>query len=230
MLQHMPEGGLSSLARFNYNISVGKAYKQTSNKSAHKRSKITPSPTLTADGTEQEVSWVFGTRRRFADLGAIDAGYSHKCPQALGVTSCSPRTDPCGDEELLIPCPTQDWGFSQELLPPGSRGSCLLGCSTHQPTAGGVLSPAWFPCGNSDDLQHLAWFFKRNFGNFCGEVVAGVALPTWGLASDAHPEPLWSTNRELRRIYTTLRELLRAVRVCSVIQLHKCANVLDKRF
>lgn len=226
----MPEGGLSSLARFNYNISVGKAYKQTSNKSAHKRSKITPST-----HTDCRWHWTRGVlgvwdTQEVCRFGCHRAGYSHKCPQALGVTSCSPRTDPCGDEELLIPCPTQDWGFSQELLPPGSRGSCLLGCSTLQPTAGGVLSPAWFPCGNSDDLQHLAWFFKRSFGNFCGEVVAGVALPTWGLASDAHPEPLWSTNRELRRIYTTLRELLRAVRVCSVIQLHKCANVLDKRF
>lgn len=48
---------------------------------------------------------------------------------------------------------------------------------------------------------------KRNFGNFHGDVAAGGAVPTGGtLAPDAHPEPLWSINCELRRIYVIVRE------------------------
>lgn len=65
--------------------------------------------------------------------------------------------------------------FHQDQGPP----VCLaVDYSTHQPTANGVISPAWFPYGSSDGLQHLDWFFKRMFWNFRGNEVAGVALPT----------------------------------------------------
>ena len=43
--------------------------------------------------------------------------------------------------------------------------------------------------------------------NFRGDVAAGGAVPTGGrLAPDAHPEPLWSINCELRRICVIVRE------------------------
>lgn len=142
------------------------------------------------------VSWVVGMHRRFADSGAmglVTATNVPKCwvspPVPPGLTLVGLRCS-----LSLIPHKTGAFPMSFFHQDQGAPACLAVGCSTHQPTANGVLSPTCFPYGSSDDLQHLDWFFKRNFGNFHGGVVAGVTLPRRGLASDAHPAPLWSVN------------------------------------
>lgn len=81
---------------------------------------------------------------------------------------------------------------------------CLRRCL---PMGYSALLTPWLSCRRAEGLQHALWFFKRNFGNFHGDVAAGGVVPTGGtLAPDAHPEPLWSINCELRRIYVIVCE------------------------
>lgn len=161
------------------------------------------------------------------------AGYSHKCPQVLGVTSCLPSTWPSCLRGWGAPTPlhhTRLKLFPRACgVPVGLRGFCLLGCRLfHSPTqckrcslSGLVfLQKQWRSASNRLVFQEELWEFPLGR---CGS--RWHAAHGSELAPHAHPEPLWSINRELRRIYMIVCEsCLRVVTVCSVIQLQKYAN------
>lgn len=117
--------------------------------------------------------------------GCCWAGYRHKCPRVLGVTSRVSLSWPSCSWGWDAPAPLSHarlrvfpWAFG---VPAGLRGVCLaMGYSIHQPTANGATSLPWFSCGSGDVLQRTDLFIKRNFGNFHGDVVAGGMLLTAG--------------------------------------------------
>lgn len=122
----------------------------------------------------EAIRW-FGTPERFADTGAIRLVQPQMSPGA-GCHLLSPQ-----DLTLLLLCSTQNQCFSHELV--GTRRTmrfCLLGlfhswthCKLYDLSVS-VFLQKWWRSATTD------LFFKGNFGNFHGDVVAGGTLPAGG--------------------------------------------------
>lgn len=142
---------------------------------------------------------------RFADLRAIELVTPTNVPKCWVSRLVPPglTLEGMGSFCSLI----QDWSFSHELFPPGSRASCLLGrglfhSSTHckwcHLSSLVSLWKQWWSATPGLVFQENVWEFPWQWGSWCRPAYMR------GLASDANPEPLWSINCELRRIYMTV--------------------------
>lgn len=177
------------------------------------------------------VSWVFGIHRRFADLGAIElvtATNVPKCwvspPVPPGLTlvgmRCSCSFVPHRFGVFPMSFSHQDQGVPV-CLTLGSLISPLQMVSSLQlgfPMETGMICYIWI------GFQEELWEFPWCSGSMCHPAHEGIGIRCSPRATVVNKP--WVKED----LHGSVRELLRAVRVCSVIQLQKCANVLDKRF
>lgn len=179
------------------------------------------------------VPWVFGIHRRCADLGAI------KLVTATNVPRCWVVSPPVPPGLTLV-----GMRCSHSLVPqkigafPMSSSTRIKGLLSAWPRAIPLINPLQM-------VSSLQLSFPMGAVMICNTWIGfsrgtlGISMVMWWQCCPVHEgigircssrttvvNKLWVK----KDLHDTVRELLRAVRVCSVIQLQKCANVLDKRF